>query len=100
MQDRTRRIGGHRSSARPMRMHSASQACAARLGGERITFQSSLPSSIMERQPSTLTGVKEPMASEAAPISTTSTGSLSPNAPPTSASPFSPGSSHVYRRQP
>jgi len=52
-----------------------------------------------ERTPSGLMGVMEPMASDAAPISTTSSGSLSPKAPPTASSPLTVGSSQLQKKK-
>jgi hypothetical protein len=65
----------HRNEQQQQRGENAhahrARAAANTSDPNRATFQSSSPSSIIERHPSTLTGVNEPISSEAAPISTT-----------------------------
>ena len=70
------------------------------LASMAMILWSSSPWSTSSRSPSTLTARISPILNGLEPISITSSGSLSPNAPPTFSSPLTLGSSHVWGRQP
>mmetsp|Transcript_16619 Transcript_16619/g.52305 ORF Transcript_16619/g.52305 Transcript_16619/m.52305 type:complete len:201 (-) Transcript_16619:341-943(-) len=85
----------HLASTSPMSWSSAASGSSVRM---QMTFQSSSPSSIIASTPRTFTGSTAPWASVTEPISTTSTGSLSPEHLVTGCS--TPGSSQVCGSMP